>query len=313
MRRLKMPEDAIKRHKQIYSPMIHSALEGLVSNAPTAEVKEYYKHLLDFHERNDLSVANPFLLQVAIYQSDFWLGYLKVDRKTVTGRKSDLYKVIDYSLFSKRGTSWNNHAYIDLLDIKVCPYCNASLIVPDTSYPALDHYFPHAKYPFLGLSLYNLIPICDACNKPASKGQRYLWLGENTHPFIDDINRQVRFMDKLKDISLLVSGAPNDDVEIAMCRREDCLSGRGLNFCESIGVPKLYNSRYVQDVRDALEDIYNYSKELADTMNQNFQGVKQYDHPLNANGHLMDEDDISIRKFCKLRLDLCRQYHIGTT
>lgn len=310
MRRLKMPEAAIKRHRAAFSPMIQSALEGLVSNAPTAEVKEYYKHLLDFHERNDLSVADPFLLQVAIYQSDFWLDYLKVDRKTVTGKKSDLYKVIDYLLFSKRGTSWNNYAYIDLLDIKVCPYCNASLIVPDTSYPALDHYFPHSAYPFLGLSLYNLIPVCDACNKPSSKGRKYLWMGENAHPFVDDISRQIRFEDKLKSISAWSSGLSNNDVEIAIQRREDCLSDRGRNFCENVKIPKMYSTRHIQVVRGVLADIYKYSMDFVNTMDAEFRNIGLRYHPLYFEGKRLSESDILAYQFCKMKIDLCRQYHI---
>lgn len=310
MRRLKMPEAAIKRHRAAFSPMIQSALSRLATNAPNDSVRKYYAQILSYHERYDLSVADPFVLQVAIYQSDFWIRELGLDRWMVVGRKSDLYKTIDYSQFVDMRNAWNSHAYIDLLGLKTCPYCNAGSVVPDTSYPALDHYFPHSAYPFLGLSLYNLIPVCDACNKPSSKGRKYLWMGENAHPFVDDISRQIRFEDNLKSISAWSSGLSNNDVEIAIQRREDCLSDRGRNFCENVKIPKMYSTRHIQVVRGVLADIYKYSMDFVNTMDAEFRNIGLRYHPLYFEGKRLSESAIPDYQFCKMKIDLCRQYHI---
>lgn len=58
---------------------------------------------------------------------------------------------------------------------ETCPYCNVGYISVikgrEKSFrAALDHYFPKSKYPFLAISLFNLIPVCDTCN--SIKGEK---------------------------------------------------------------------------------------------------------------------------------------------
>lgn len=55
------------------------------------------------------------------------------------------------------------------LGVEVCPYCNR--IYTTTLYgkkrirPDFDHFYPHSRYPYLAVSLFNLIPSCNICNK----------------------------------------------------------------------------------------------------------------------------------------------------
>ena len=58
---------------------------------------------------------------------------------------------------------------------ETCPYCNVGYIPVimgrEKSFrAALDHFFPKSKYPFLAISLFNLIPVCDMCN--SIKGEK---------------------------------------------------------------------------------------------------------------------------------------------
>lgn len=53
------------------------------------------------------------------------------------------------------------------MDVTVCPYCNRqfiSTIVSGKVRPQLDHFYPKSLYPYLALSLYNMIPSCGVCN-----------------------------------------------------------------------------------------------------------------------------------------------------
>lgn len=53
------------------------------------------------------------------------------------------------------------------LNLTVCPYCNRDYIngrSDDNSGCQLDHFFCRSKYPFLSVSLYNLVPSCSVCN-----------------------------------------------------------------------------------------------------------------------------------------------------
>lgn len=55
------------------------------------------------------------------------------------------------------------------LGVKVCPYCNrmytTTLFGEEKIRPDFDHFYPKSKYPYLAVSLFNLIPSCSMCNK----------------------------------------------------------------------------------------------------------------------------------------------------
>ncbi|RKI22363.1 hypothetical protein D7V82_18955 [bacterium 1xD8-6] len=54
------------------------------------------------------------------------------------------------------------------LRVKVCPYCNrmytTTLFGENRIRPDFDHFYPQSKYPYLAVSLFNLIPSCSMCN-----------------------------------------------------------------------------------------------------------------------------------------------------
>ena len=57
------------------------------------------------------------------------------------------------------------------MDVPVCPYCNRQFIFTLASgrvRPQLDHFFPKNIYPYLALSLYNMVPSCSTCNMAQS-------------------------------------------------------------------------------------------------------------------------------------------------
>jgi len=54
------------------------------------------------------------------------------------------------------------------LNIRICPYCNANYtrVSVDGRFRAdLEHFFPQSLYPYLSVSLFNLLPACQTCNK----------------------------------------------------------------------------------------------------------------------------------------------------
>lgn len=61
----------------------------------------------------------------------------------------------------------NNMSLVKNLDITVCPYCNRNYINSRKKYLGanFDHYYDKDKYPFFSLTLSNLIPCCDTCNR----------------------------------------------------------------------------------------------------------------------------------------------------
>lgn len=56
---------------------------------------------------------------------------------------------------------------LQLMDVPVCPYCNRQYtftLASGKSRPQMDHYYPRDLYPYLAVSLYNLVPCCAVCN-----------------------------------------------------------------------------------------------------------------------------------------------------
>lgn len=101
------------------------------------------------------------------------------------------------------------------LNIKSCPYCNGqyTLIISKSTTSSkakfqFDHFFSKKRYPYLSLSLYNLIPSCAPCN--LSKGSLETTLQNHYNPY--QKNLALRSIFKLKydiDIKKLSIGKTN--------------------------------------------------------------------------------------------------------
>lgn len=84
---------------------------------------------------------------------------------------------------------------IQLMGITVCPYCNRTFIYSTERNESakttcqIDHFFEKNKYPYLCLSLFNLIPVCSSCNQ--SKGSKPF----GRSPFeIEDVDKGFTFL-----------------------------------------------------------------------------------------------------------------------
>lgn len=155
--------------------------------------RQYLSILRKYDRRESLVVARPNLLIALVkeivetFGREFYTGkgfllcnkFLKavfeygsfVAGKALVIDISDKKKVCWKD--SKDLPRWDTAMLIRKMGIRYCPYCNAETIyaVPkddsreDIRYrSAMDHFLPKDKYPFLGLSLYNLVPSCTRCN-----------------------------------------------------------------------------------------------------------------------------------------------------
>ena len=81
------------------------------------------------------------------------------------------------------------------LNLDVCPYCNNEDIEAikeegSETRPDLDHFYPKSKFPFLGLTLSNLIPAGNRCNQKYKSDKSMFG---HVHPYIDGINKNTLF------------------------------------------------------------------------------------------------------------------------
>ncbi|WP_373948352.1 hypothetical protein [Vibrio pomeroyi] len=81
------------------------------------------------------------------------------------------------------------------MNLDICPYCNNEDIETINeegaeTRPDLDHFFPKSKFPFLALTLSNLIPSGNRCNQKYKKAKSMLGY---VHPYIDGIKQNTLF------------------------------------------------------------------------------------------------------------------------
>jgi len=105
-----------------------------------------------------------------------------------------ILKTLGYESFSGGKKSYR---FINLLNVPVCPYCNRQWITTVEAdsgkvRATLDHFFSKEKYPYLSMSLFNLVPSCYSCNS-SLKGRKEFSLVKNIHPYIEDFNGKLHF------------------------------------------------------------------------------------------------------------------------
>ncbi len=109
----------------------------------------------------------------------------------------EFFKIFDYEKFSKQKTGWSAYELVFKLNLTTCPYCNrafTSILKTETgkTRPSLDHFYPKSIYPFLALSLYNLIPCCHVCNSSFKKDDDF-YINEHIHPYENGFEENGKF------------------------------------------------------------------------------------------------------------------------
>lgn len=117
--------------------------------------------------------------------------------KTDSG--SRILNVIGY----ERNTNYIKRAkqsIYDNLNIKYCPYCDELPIrefeIREGVYRKeydLDHYYPKSVFPYLSMSLYNLIPTCKSCNQ-ILKRDKIFSLKTHLNPYSDNMHDDFTFL-----------------------------------------------------------------------------------------------------------------------
>ncbi|WP_457744023.1 hypothetical protein [Sulfurimonas sp.] len=116
------------------------------------------------------------------------VSFLDTNKHIKLSKKETDYFLTMYSRLPKA-------KFIKELDIQVCPYCNRNYIFnfsKNNSQHAtaqLDHFFDKKKYPFLAVSMYNLIPSCATCNQRKSSKQENIF-----YPYNESFNDNAKFV-----------------------------------------------------------------------------------------------------------------------
>ena len=239
----------------------------------------------------------------------------------------ELRKCFDYEWFS-RSKEWNLGMLAEKLNkhLKFCPYCNAETIYAFTIREgkarvlksAFDHYFPRARYPFLGLSLYNLIPACTRCNSSLKRDQ-YEDLVSMAHPYgegqvdsmvDEDMHRKMKFNLIFNDAKCLSHCGAEDIDSIVLSERDMGAFDRGLKWEKLFKISECYTSIYRNDAAIAYRRATAYPKSYfcskAEELRSAGLPVVGLDEFLY--GASLDEDEVNSHRFGKLVCDIVETY-----
>lgn len=195
------------------------------------------------------------------------------------------------------------------LNPRTCYYCNIDFInvydeEKNKNKFTLDHFIDKGRYPYLALSIFNLIPCCFVCNSKKIKGSIEFYDNEklkNTNPYL----KSFRFDEKVKFKLFLHKNCKDlnikskDDIDILL---KDHYSNE---YDKYIEVFKL-NERYQAHKDIVFEMIKNTEiypesrlKELQDLTRIPYQQIKKDIF------NLIDDDvDLSKQPFSKLIRDM---------
>ncbi|RGJ64380.1 hypothetical protein [Dorea formicigenerans] len=161
-----------------------------------------------------------------------------------------LDNIFRYDRYSKRRVAVE---VLKKMKVTVCPYCNRQYIFTLSNghvRPQFDHYYPKSRYPYLALSLYNMIPSCSICNM--AKSSLDTLKEPILYPFVEEMGSEAKFVIKGKqngNFVRMLQGISNEfiiDLNTTNARNEAVI----LNQMTKLHLNDLYNEHkgYVMDI-----------------------------------------------------------------
>lgn len=232
-----------------------------------------------------------------------------------------LKEIFDYEDFSRSEGCWSAYDLVFNLNVKVCPYCNRSYVTTlkregKKTRAVLDHYYAKALYPYLSLSLYNLIPSCYVCNS-SFKGEIDFYKDEAVHPYSEEFLSIAQFKTNFKgtkpfDYKYLL-GLSNDftlNLEIADTT-DDLLASKIKKSIETFALEDIYNMHkdVVKDlIRNFIVNNDSRIQEIATNYPNLFNDKKEVIQLLYLN--YIEDEKLGERPFSKLTKDICQEFGI---
>jgi hypothetical protein len=225
-----------------------------------------------------------------------------------------------YTQFRKSSTRGLVHDWFVGLNLRTCPYCNRDWLshfgtkgrTDGLFLFDIDHFFPQAKYPYLALSFYNLIPSCATCNQRL-KRDREMSLATHVHPYAEDLDRMIRFDVPIKKVAQFYKKDVAIDLSLVQPRGvADADFKRAEETCKFFKLHELYET-HKDYARELMQKGLVYSEsqvqELWDTYRDDvFQSKAEVVQMIM--GNYVQSTDIHKRPLAKLTKDLAEQFDL---
>lgn len=298
----------------------------IAANVGNNNLSNMYGELKNYVVKNNkhfsLLTATP--QELADFKEIFELVYgniLNSTYKTTTAGKvityrEDLLNVFYYSEYDK----WKAYELAKKININVCPYCNRSytfLLGSDLNKGTrfeYDHFFDKARYPYLALSFYNLVPSCHICNSNL-KGSDKFEIDKNIHPYIEGFGNNLLFTIKPKNIDFINGNNSSYRIKFKKSKFSTWDNKKLTSAFRNINtfkITELYNMHkdYINEIiqksiiynDDYIKDLFN---QYNGTLFRNEDDVKRM-----ILGNYINEDEYSKRPLSKLTADISRELNL---
>lgn len=175
------PECAIVRHEKYVTELLAGESKKVGAWGG--------RYLSDFVARNQRAISVGSVSEITDCIADFQVVMAGKSEAVNDRVRRRIEGVLNYSSFCrKRPGGWDAYALCKEFRYEMCPYCQQSLAMTvfrdsiGAFRPTLDHFYPKYRFPFLALSLYNLVPSCQSCNS-SLKGTKDFFDVKHLHPY----------------------------------------------------------------------------------------------------------------------------------
>lgn len=296
-------------------------------NTNNLDISKYYAYIKGYiNQKNTkyniedincdlLSIFDKDLEEIVISKPNEIRELIKNSPKDFSKKINELKDL--YEVFRNK---WATE-FIEDLNINVCPFCNREYIFKFEDkikgkpriIASLDHYYDKDTYPFLSLSIYNLIPCCHICN---SKFKHTKNFANEIHlnPYEDSFNKNAKFShffnnvtEQTKNNSLL--SEERISLELKPIKGKDKLTQNTIN---TFRLEEIYNN-HKDIVLELIQKREIYPDSYIDDLFSQYEGTlfKNREDLLRliTGGYIADED-IDKRPLSKLIKDISEELEL---
>jgi len=209
----------------------------------------------------------------------------------------------EYDIYDEFRKKWA-FKLVKLLNLTTCPYCNRNFIVnfsKDSTTVELDHFYPKNKYPYLAISLYNLIPVCHTCNHKKKEQKLKIY------PYQESYNDYVDFSFTINSATL--EDVDSIDIKYSYKNETKHIRKKVNNYHKVLNIKPLYEN-HKDIVLELIQKKEIYPDSYIDELMKNYSGTifssRDELMRLITCGYVND-DDINKRPLSKLIKDISEE------
>ena len=242
-------DDAKNTSTGLYNVLQDSATQSLLKSNHSKIYNFFFdsKGLLDEAKLESFLKADKAKMRYYIRKLGRYNPKVSAD---VKASKELLKKVFRYDSFSTRNVASN---ITHKIDVRVCPYCNRQYTVTLKKHkvrPQFDHYYPKSEYPYLALTLFNLVPSCGICNLAKSSLNTVSY--PILYPYDDEFGEDIVFrteMHKGASIIKYLHGL-TDEFKVKIENPKGIMTRKVKRQIKKLHLEDLYNEHkdYIKDI-----------------------------------------------------------------